>query len=72
MLPQAAEEIKARLSTDLFRDIVALVPDDFLTYPGLDIEPELQREVYVTFLDAKLRNIDAHVTEAEDARKARL
>ena len=50
---------------------VAVVPDDWLQYESLAVTPEAQREVYVAFLEAKLRNIDALVTEAEDARKAR-
>ncbi len=71
-LPQAAAEIKAQITTALLRDIVALLPDDWLTNAGLELAPALQREVYVALLDAKFRNLDAHVNEAEDARKARL
>ncbi len=71
-LTEAAAEIQSRLTTELLQAIVATVPDDWLTNPGLEIEPAQQREVYVALLDAKVRNLHAHVKEAEDARKARL
>jgi hypothetical protein len=71
-LAAAATEIQAKISPELLRNIVATVPDDFLQFEGLDVTPAAQREVYVYFLEAKLRMIDTLVTEAEDARKARL
>jgi hypothetical protein len=71
-LAQAAAEIKAKINTELLRNIVSVIPDDWLQYDGFEVAPEAQREVYVAFLDAKLRNIDALLNEAEDARKARI
>jgi hypothetical protein len=71
-LADAATEIQAKISSELLRNIVATIPDDFLHFDGLDVSPADQREVYVRFLEAKLRNLDALVTEAEDARKARI
>lgn len=71
-LTEAAPEIQSRLTTELLQEIVATVPDDWLTNPGLEVAPAQQREVYVALLDAKVRNLPAHVKEAEDARNARL
>ncbi len=71
-LTEAATEIQSRLTTELLQAIVATIPDDWLTNPGLELAPAQQREVYVALLDAKVRNLPAHVKEAEDARKARL
>jgi len=71
-LEEAATEIKSKINAELLRNIVAAVPDDWLRYDGFEVTPEAQRAVYVTFLEAKLHNIDALVTEAEDARKARI
>jgi hypothetical protein len=71
LLSQAAAEIRAALHQQVFRDIVSVVPDDFLQEEGISATPQEQREVYVKFLSAKLDNIDAHVNEAEHVRKAR-
>ena len=71
-LTEAATEIQSQLTTELLQAIVGTVPDDWLTNPGLEVAPAQQREVYVALLDAKVRNLPAHVKEAKDARKARL
>lgn len=71
-LPAAAERMRERLNPALFRAVLALVPDEWLSQEGLDMGPAEQREVYVALLDAKLRKLDALVNEADHARKARL
>lgn len=70
-LTQAATEIKERIHTEILREIVQVIPDDWLVDESHTETPQAQREVYVTMLDAKLRHIDALLNEAEDARKAR-
>jgi hypothetical protein len=74
LLPQASElaevdaEYKARLTPDLLRAIVALVPDEWLT--NGDTSPEAQRADYVRFLEARLAASETFVQEAQDARHA--
>lgn len=72
LLPQAAAEIQAHLRPAIVEDIVALVPDEWLEDASLAVTPAAQREVYATFLHTRLRNLDALVQEADDARKIRI
>jgi hypothetical protein len=71
LLEKAAEEFREKLTTEVFRDLVSVVPDDWLEEEGISDSPEAQREVYVKFLEAKLSGLDALVNEAEHVRKAR-
>lgn len=71
LLEEAAAEFRDRLNSEVFRDIVSVVPDDWLQSDGISDSPEEQREVYVKFLESKLSGLDALVNEAEHVRKAR-
>ncbi|MEH0157478.1 HipA family kinase [Limibacter armeniacum] len=70
MLEQAAEEIKASLNPEVIRNIVEVIPDDFLIQEGDDKTPDEKREVYRKVLETKLSNLDLLTKEATDARKA--
>ena len=76
LLPQASElaevdaDYRARLTPEVFRAIVALVPDEWLT--NGDAPPEAQRADYVRFLEARLAASEIFVQEAQDARHARI
>lgn len=72
LLPQASElaavdaESRARLTPEVLRAIVALVPNEWLT--NGDTPPEAQRQDYVRFLEARLAASEIFVQEAQDAR----
>lgn len=67
-LTAAADEISSKLSADTIKEIVALIPDDWLIDDSIDLSPAEMRSIYVQFLIAKLDNIDKLVKEAENAR----
>jgi hypothetical protein len=75
LLPQANElatvdaESRARLTPEVLRAIVALVPDEWLT--NGDASPDAQRADYVRFLETRLAvSAETFVQEAQDARNA--
>ena len=74
LLPQASElavvdaEYQARLTPEILRAIVALVPDAWLANGHGTAEE--QRTAYVGFLEARLAASETFVQEAQDARNA--
>ncbi len=74
LLPQASElatvdaEARARLTPEVLRAIVALVPEEWLTEP--DVPAQEQRAAYVQFLENRLAASETFVQEANDARQA--
>ena len=74
LLPQASdlaavnEEFRAILTSDKIRDIVALIPDDWLT--GVFETPAEHRDAYIYFLETRIANSEIFVNEARNARKA--
>ncbi|WP_044017234.1 HipA family kinase [Hymenobacter sp. APR13] len=74
LLPLASEltaidaEGRARLTPDVLRAIVALVPDEWLLEP--DRTPGQQRDAYVQFLQNRLAASETFVQEANAAREA--
>ena len=67
-LEEATEQIKQAITPEVIRDIVSVVPDDFLVEERDEETPEDKRQVYVEFLTSKLINIDRLKKEANDAR----
>ena len=76
LLPQASllEEVniefKKLLTEEKIRNIVALIPDEWLHWEGIDETPEMLREVYAQFLLIRLNNSETFTNEAQNARKA--
>ncbi|UOQ97324.1 aminotransferase class I and II [Hymenobacter sp. 5317J-9] len=74
LLPQASElaaadaDGRARLTPEVLRAIVALVPDEWLT--NGDAPAAAQRADYVRFLEARLAASETFVQEAQAARHA--
>jgi hypothetical protein len=72
LLPQATAlatadaEGHARLTPEVIRAVVNLVPDEWLTD---DAPPETQRAGYVRFLESRLAASSTFVQEADDARQ---
>lgn len=75
LLPQASEleradaEAKARLTPEKIRQIVDLLPDDWLQWGGSEESPDALRTVYREFLTERIARSDIFVNEARHARK---
>lgn len=67
-LKEAALEIKSALSSELMKDIVSSIPEDWLLSDSEDMSSKEMREAYMVFLDSRTSKIDTLVNEAEDAR----
>jgi hypothetical protein len=77
LLPQATEleavntEFRAMLTPKLLREIVDLVPDQWLQEAfSDDTTAQEQRAAYTSFLEARLAESDTFVQEAQHARQA--
>lgn len=74
LLPWASEletadrEFRQKLSAELFHDILAMVPDDWLTADAPALTAEEKRKVYEEFLTTRLESSTVFVKEAQDAR----
>jgi hypothetical protein len=77
LLPQATEleavnaDYRARLTPELIREIVGLVPDEWLQEAfSADTTAQEQWANYISFLEARLAASDTFVQEAQHARQA--
>lgn len=74
LLPQASEldaaneKFKAILTDDVLREIVELIPEDWLQWDDTDLNPDEIKEVYFQFLTRRLANSDNFLNEAKNAR----
>ena len=65
MLDEANQFAKEKLNDDIFREIVNLIPEDWLHWNDTDETPEEIREVYFQFLKTRLENSEIFVNEAK-------
>jgi hypothetical protein len=70
MLTEVDTEYKAILSEDVIRNIVNLLPDEWLQWEGVENTPDEVREIYVQFLLLRLRNSEIFIKQAQNARQA--
>lgn len=63
-LREAAAELSARITPQLIRDIVTLVPDDWLAEPGPFDSPQAYRDAYVDYLTRRLASPQPYLEEA--------
>lgn len=76
LLPQASLLAEAHsasmqlLTEDIIRSVVALVPDEWLRWEGVDESPEALRNIYFDFLMMRLAHSDIFLKEAQHARHA--
>lgn len=59
---------KALLTNELVRNVVNLIPNDWLTDASTEDTAEQRREVYYQFLTTRIANSSTFVTEAQHAR----
>ena len=70
-LDRVNEEYKAILTPERIREIVALVPDEWLTADNSNnASADEKRQVYIHFLETRLTFSNQFVQEAKYAREA--
>ena len=63
-LAKAAEEMSARLTPDIIREKVALIPDAWLGGDGVFTSPDLYRSAYAEYLSRRLQTPQPFLEEA--------
>lgn len=75
LLPEACElkavdrECKEMLTDEKLREIVDLIPDDWLLWREKEETPEEIRDIYFQFLTERIHHSEIFVKEAQDARQ---
>ncbi len=76
LLPEAGKleetdaEFKRILIPDKIREIVSLVPDDWLQWNESPGTPQEIRDVYIEFLTERVAHSETFIKEAQDARES--
>ncbi len=70
MLAEVDEEFKRRLTPAVLKSIVDLVPDTWLQWEDLELDPAGIRAVYLEFLLIRVAHSHVFIKEAQDAREA--
>lgn len=76
LLPHATEleaadkQFRSLLNRDVFAQIVALLPEDWLVWEDNELSPEAIRNTYIGFLALRLESSSIFINSANDARKA--
>ncbi len=74
LLPQATQLdeadrfAKEHLNENIFREIVNLIPENWLHWDDADESPEEIREIYFNFLKTRLEHSEIFLNEAKNAR----
>lgn len=74
LLPQASEldavneKYKSILTDEILKEIVELIPEDWLQWNDTDLSPTEIKDVYFQFLTRRLSHSDNFVNEAKNAR----
>ena len=68
LLDEADRFAKSVLNDNLFREMVDLIPEDWLQWNDADETPSEIREVYFNFLKTRLENSEIFLNEAKNAR----
>ena len=66
-LDEADKYMAEKITPELIREIVSLVPDEWLTWEGADQTPDEIRADYITILTERLRNRERFVSQAKSA-----
>lgn len=68
-IDKADEEFRKILTPDKIREIVSLVPDDWLNWTQDEETPQDLREVYIDFLNERISHSENFVNQIKDARQ---
>lgn len=69
MLEEVDENFKKILSEEKLREIVDLIPEEWLNWEGSEETPEEIKETYLQFFVTRKANSGIFIKEAQDARK---
>lgn len=69
MLQEADDFAKSVFNEDVFREIVNLIPTEWLQWDDAEETPEDIREVYFNFLKTRLEHSEIFLNEARNARR---
>jgi len=69
MVEQIDQEYRSAFTEEVFRGILAVVPDEWLEDPERELSAADAREVYVSFLSRRVAHSSIFVKQIEDARK---
>lgn len=67
-LEEAAQQIKAAVDEDTIKEIVNLIPEDWLLEASNTLPPNEKRDAYIAFLNSRIEKIDLLAKEAADAK----
>lgn len=67
-LDEADAFAKALLNEDFFRDIVNMIPDEWLQWRDTEETPDEIREIYFNFMNTRLAHSEIFLNEAKNAR----
>lgn len=70
MLAEVDAQFRQRLTPTLLKNIVDLVPDTWLKWEDLDLDPVAIRAIYLEFLLIRLLHSKVFINQAQDAREA--
>ncbi len=70
LLTETDAAFKQILTEEKIRDIVALIPDEWLLWRDTDESPAVLREVYKQYLLTRLKHSDIFTKKAQDEREA--
>ena len=68
-LEEVDATFKQLLTDDKIREIVNAVPDDWLNWTEGQETPQDLRDVYIQFLEERIKHSELFVNEAQNARK---
>src|SRR5690606_24499695 len=69
-LDEVDRECRELLTDDVLRNIVALIPDEWLQWEQTEERPDQLREVYFKFLQRRREHSEIFLNEAKHARDA--
>ena len=70
LLAETDATCRQLLTPEKIQAIVALIPDEWLEWPGADETPAALREVYARYLTTRLKHSDIFTKKAQDERAA--
>jgi hypothetical protein len=71
-LPEVDREFKSVLDEAFFKDLVNLIPEDWLQWHEVDMTSSEIREIYYDFLITRLKNSHLFIDEAKRIRNGSL
>ncbi|GGH25611.1 aminotransferase class I and II [Sphingobacterium alkalisoli] len=66
------EEYKALFTEEHIRNILAVIPDEWLLQEGSDVTPDESRAVYVEFLMRRIMHSETFINQIEHERESRI